>query len=156
LENHADDYITKPFHIDELRLRVRNLIDRQGKLRDHYYRQLTAPGDEFQGQTVTNGFLKRLYTVVEGHLNDPQFEVGTLASRMGVTRRTLNRKLSMLVNLSASEVVKQYRLKRAARLLRSGMNVSETAYGVGFASVSYFSNSFKEFYGVVPSAYMNS
>src|SRR5690606_3593448 len=48
--------------------------------------------------------------------------------------------------------IRQYRLKRAVTLLRSGLNVSETAYRVGFTSASYFSNSFKEFYGEAPSA----
>src|SRR3546814_13817078 len=45
LENHADDYITKPFHLDELELRVYNLILRQQTLRNYYHRQLSVPGE---------------------------------------------------------------------------------------------------------------
>lgn len=152
LKNHADDYITKPFHIDELQLRVYNLIERQRRLRDHYHRQLTVPGEQLDTGETGNLFLSRLYAVIERNLGDPELDVGMLAGKMAVNRRTLNRKLAALVNLSASEIIRQYRLKKAATLLRAGLNVSETAYRVGFTSASYFSNSFKEFYGEVPSA----
>ena len=152
LENHADDYITKPFHIDELQLRVHNLVQRQKKLRRYHNRQLTAPDEQLDAHNISDRFLKQLYAVIEECLDDTQFDVGLLAEKMAVSRRTLNRKLAVLVNLSAVEVIRQYRLKRAAALLQSGLNVSETAYRVGFTSISYFSNSFKKFYGVVPSA----
>lgn len=73
-----------------------------------------------------------------------------LANKMALSRRTLNRKLETLTGLSARRVVKQYRLKKAATLLLSGCNVSQTAYLVRFDAPSYFSISFKEFYGRVP------
>ena len=117
------------------------------------HRQLTVPGEKLPPPSVSNVFLKRLYTIMEASLDDPQLDVGLLAEKMGVSRRTLNRKLSMLVNLSASEVIRRYRLQKAVLLLQSGLNVSEVAFRVGFRSASYFSNSFREFYGVIPSAY---
>lgn len=155
LENHADDYITKPFHVDELLLRIHNLIERQRKLQHYYNRQLTAPGEQFDSKTIPNQFLRKLYAIIEEYLDDTQLDVGKLAKEMAVSRRTLNRKLSMLVNLSANEVIRQYRLKKAVTLLQSGFNVSETAYRVGFASDSYFSKSFKDFYGAAPSVHVN-
>jgi AraC-like DNA-binding protein len=42
-------------------------------------------------------------------------------------------------------------MKQAAYLLANNqVNVSEVAYRVGFASHSYFSSSFKEFFGLSP------
>ncbi len=40
----ADDYLTKPFDLDELRLRLRNLISRQQKLREYFGRQMSETG----------------------------------------------------------------------------------------------------------------
>ncbi|QEC53564.1 two component regulator with propeller domain [Anseongella ginsenosidimutans] len=152
LENDADDYITKPFHIHELLLRVNNLIHRQRKLRRFYNKQLSTPGSELHIEEVSNLFLRKLYTIIEGNLDNEQLDVGQLAEKMAISRRTLNRKLSALVNLSAREVIQQYRLKKAHSLLQSGLSVSETALEVGFGSVSYFSKTFKAFYGMNASA----
>ena len=38
----ADDYISKPFHFDELETRIRNLLERQEKLRTRLPRTIAA------------------------------------------------------------------------------------------------------------------
>jgi AraC-like DNA-binding protein len=72
---------------------------------------------------------------------------------MAVSRSTLNRKISTLTGLSTNELIKQYRLQKAAIFLVSGKNVSETAYLAGFETPSYFTQCFKEFYKITPKEY---
>ena len=156
LRNYADDYITKPFYIDELQLRINNILDRQRKLRDYYHRQLTVPGEQLNTHAVDNLFMKQLYGIIQAHLDDSDLDVGKLAEYMNISRRTLNRKLSAMINLSAHDIIRQYRLKQAAILLKNKLSVTETAYSVGFESPSYFSVAFKAFYGIPPSEYSSS
>lgn len=156
LSNNADEYITKPFYIDELLLRIRNIFEHQNKLRLHYRLQLTNPKETIDTNKEPNQLLKQVYMVIEEHIDDNLFSVEKLATKIAVSHRTLNRKLSVLVGLSAIEVIRQYRLKKAAELLRAGQQVSEVAYSVGFDTASYFSVSFKAFYGMTPSEYAGS
>lgn len=154
LRHYADDYITKPFDLDELRLRISNILHRQRKLKDYYYTQFTTPEEPLQAtQHLDNPFMCQLYQLIEAGVGDSALDVGTLADGMHVSRRTLNRKLSQMADLSAHELIRQYRLKKAAALLKTRLSVTETAYSVGFETPSYFSAAFKAFYGVSPSAY---
>ena len=63
----------------------------------------------------------------------------------------LNRKLKAFGKDSPGMLIKTFRMKQAAYLLANNqVNVSEVAYRVGFSSHSYFSSSFKEFFGMSP------
>jgi AraC-like DNA-binding protein len=102
---------------------------------------------------IYNDFLPNLYLIIEDNIDDSLLTVGFIAKRMAVSRSTLNRRLSILVGLSANEIIKQHRLQKATTLLISGKNVSETAYLTGFETPSYFIQCFKEFYKVTPKVY---
>jgi signal transduction histidine kinase/DNA-binding response OmpR family regulator/ligand-binding sensor domain-containing protein len=149
----ADDYLTKPFYPDELQLRIRNLLVRQQKLRDYYFRQFGQPEVPLEAQPIADSFVQKLYEVLEQRLDDSSFGVEELALEVGMSRRTLHRKLTATTNLTANELIRNYRLKKAATFLKSGKNASETAYLVGFESPAYFATSFKEFYQKTPSEY---
>ncbi|GAB3989468.1 hypothetical protein GCM10028807_14440 [Spirosoma daeguense] len=157
LSSGFDDFLTKPFSISELRLRLRNMLTRQDKLRETYRRQLTQPKSNQETEpleTVQDQFLSRLYQLLEGRLDDSALSVEWLAEELAMSRRKLHRKLQSLLQLSPHDVMRQYRLRRAVDLLRIGYNVSETAYRVGFESPSYFTKLFKEFYNQTPTDYV--
>ena len=152
LKYFADDYITKPFHPDELLLRVRNQANRLKTLREFCKKQILEDGKS--DQAVPNDpFLQKLYGFIARNIDNRALSVEMLAEEANMSHRTLNRKLEMMTGLSGARVIKQYRLKASALLLRSGCSVSEVAYRTGFESPFYFSASFKEFYGVAPSKY---
>ena len=73
---------------------------------------------------------------------------------MAMSRSTLNRKLKSLLNTSTNDLIRQYRLQKAAHLISSGLDISAAAYQVGFSSPSYFSQCFKEQYTITPSDYL--
>ena len=154
LERGADDYISKPFHVDELRLRIHNLLTRQQTLRVHFQQQFSHPDEVLQPETANDAFVKKLYALIENNLDDGQFKVDELAQSVGMSRRTLHRKLASVTNLSVTDFIRQYRLKRSGELLRDGHNVSETAYMIGYESPAHFSTMFREFFGKTPSDYL--
>jgi signal transduction histidine kinase/ligand-binding sensor domain-containing protein/DNA-binding NarL/FixJ family response regulator len=149
----ADDYINKPFHFDELETRIRNLLDHQEKQRTNYRAQLQQKNASFQTNEVENPFLKNIYAIIEDMIDDPQLGASRLAEKNAMSLRTLNRKLNTLIGLTAGDMIRQYRLQKSLTLLKAGRNVSEAAYMVGFETPAYFSQCFKEQYGVSPRDY---
>ncbi len=160
----ADDYLTKPFHADELRVRVRNLLAQRERLRQ-YFRQantVVVADDGLalaQPETVVlppaeHLFIGRLTDIVQHHLDDPQFSVEQLAGEANLSRTQLHRKLKAVMDTNATQFIRDIRLARAAELLTEGeQNVTQVAYAVGFDNPSYFSKQFQERYGVLPSRY---
>ncbi|WP_176884847.1 hybrid sensor histidine kinase/response regulator transcription factor [Dyadobacter soli] len=151
LELGADDYITKPFHLPELRLRIRNLLDRQARLYERLRAGFATPAAlPAEPERITDPFLTRLYHILDTRLDDPDFGVTELIREIGMSNSSLNRKLKTLTDLSAVELIRNYRLKKAAAMLSGGISVSEAAYAVGFDNLSYFAKCFRDLYGMTP------
>jgi signal transduction histidine kinase/DNA-binding response OmpR family regulator len=155
LETGADDYITKPFDIEELQVRCRNLIEGRRNLRIKFGRDFLVQPSEIVVSSYDHRFLQRVMEVVERHFSNPDFDVALLTREIGLSRMQLHRKLHALTNQSTSRFIRLLRLKRAADLLiRQFGNVAEIAYEVGFSSPSYFSECFRKQFGKLPSEYM--
>lgn len=155
LQAGADHYLTKPFQMYELELHIANALQQQSNLRDKLRAEL-IPEEPAEGKLKTHDpFLSQLNEYLEDNLKNPLVNVEVLASEMAMSQSTLNRKLKALLNLSAVEFIKQFRLQKAIDLLPSGKSISNIAYEVGFESPSYFSQCFKEQYEMSPTEYLN-
>ncbi|WP_154173155.1 ATP-binding protein [Larkinella terrae] len=148
----ADDYLTKPFQISELQLRVRNQLVNRQRQREWARANLINPNPAASPAATepTDPFLTRLYDLLEEHLGDSQFGTEQMMAELGMSRTNLFRKVKALTDLSANDLLRNYRLKRAAQLLRAGQGVNQAAYQVGFTSPSYFSKCFRELYHLTP------
>lgn len=154
LSKGADDYISKPFKVDELLLRIHNLLERQEKLQQYFRSRLVQPDDKAGEALLQDEFVQSVYIIIDKFIDDSQLGVEFLATKLALSRRTLNRKLSAVLGLPPSEIIKQYRLKKGAEMLRSGNHIADTAYSTGFESPSYFGQCFKDLYGLTPSEYI--
>ncbi|MBD2753912.1 hybrid sensor histidine kinase/response regulator transcription factor [Spirosoma validum] len=155
----ADDYLTKPFHVAELQARVRNQIATQRQLRAWVQAGLHQPAasaDKADERPPLDPFLARLYALLEEHLDEPAYGVDELLSPLGMSRTGLYRKLKALTGLAPADVVRLYRLKRGSELLQAGVNVSETAYRVGFQSATHFARLFRQQYQMTPSQFADT
>ncbi len=160
LQRGADDYITKPFSPGELLLRVQNLLNRQQKLRERFRQEESAHRGEIRALPQTEPvmaediFLVKLYGLLDAHIDDSLFGVDQLAGIMNISRSSLHRKLKALTDMSTTEVVRNYRLKKATAFLAEGFTSSETAYKSGFGSPAYFTKCFRETFGMPPGEYV--
>ena len=102
---------------------------------------------------ITDDFLISLYAIIENNLDTSLLSVEFLARNLAVSKSTLNRKLLLRTGMSPNEIIRRYRLQKAAILLLSGKNVSEAAYSCGFETPSYFIQCFKKFYNITPKKY---
>lgn len=101
--------------------------------------------------TNTNPFLAQVTAAVEKNLSDERFGVSELAAEMHMSRSNLLRRIRQSTNQSASQLIREIRLKRGMELLRAeGLTVSEVAHRVGFGGTSYFIKCFREYYGYPP------
>lgn len=155
LESGADEYMTKPFNAKELRTRVKNLIAQRERLKQHFT-DLENKVDPSKVATTSldQKFLEKLLEVLEEEHSNPQFGVPQMQETMAMSKTQLHRKLKALTNESPGELLRNFRLKRAAQLLSSKSDsVTQIAYQVGFNNLSYFAKCFKALYGVSPSSY---
>ena len=159
----ADEFLEKPFNTEELLLRLANLLSVRQLLQAHYQRRLSLPDTEpVDGAPNTvaqpvnpaaQRFIDQLEEVLLHHYGDPAFDVSGFADAMALSHRQLGRKIKTLLDLTPAQVLRQYRLKKAAELLCSGLTPSVVIHQVGFTTHSYFSQCFKAQYGINPSDY---
>ena len=155
LQAGADDYLTKPFSVEEIKLKVQNLILTREQLRHKYEAEQRIPTSRLITNEAEQNFWNRLETVVRENLSNAHFSAEDFARAMHMSRMQLHRKLKALTNESANRFLRNQRLKQASTLIQNPeWSVSDVAYEVGFTSPSYFSKCFKEKYGVAPKEYV--
>lgn len=152
LELGADAYIGKPFDPQLLTASVKNLLDNRRRMQ-HILSERPSAVEEMAMSSHDKAFLEKLYALVEEHLGEEDFNVTTLALELGMSRTSLFSKLKALLGQSPQGFLMGYRLNKAMELLKKGdLNVSEVAYKVGFSTLTGFSRSFKNKFGVPPSS----
>jgi signal transduction histidine kinase/DNA-binding response OmpR family regulator len=157
LETGADDYITKPFNTKILMARIRNLIDLRRQLQQKMKRQMMLQPAEISVSSIDEEFIKELQGAIEKNLSDPEFTVEELGKKLYMSRASLYRKIQALTGESPNHFIRNYRLKRAAQLLKENFgNVTEVAFEVGFSSSAYFTKCFKEQFQQLPSSFQAS
>jgi AraC-like DNA-binding protein len=154
LETGADDYLVKPFNINELQVRVNNLIDQRKKLKERYEKELKIPRSELRVISKDEKFLERAGNAVEKNIANSHFSVEDFQKEMGMSRMQLHRKLKALSEKSTSEFIRLIRMKKAAEMILNNQGtISEIAYEVGFNDPSYFTKCFRNEFGIPPSEY---
>ena len=155
LEIGADDYITKPFNMDLLLLRVHKLIEKRSKMQKQFQKTVEINPSEVKITTMDEKLIKKAVALVEKNISEAGFSVEDLSKELGMSRVYLYKKMVAITGKSPVEFIRIIRLKRGAQLLeKSQMQIAEVAYDVGFNSPRLFSKYFKEEYGMLPTAYV--
>lgn len=153
----ADYYLTKPFHLDLLLLRIASLVEHQEERQKLFQKTIDVEPSAITVNTLDEKLIKDALKLIEDHMSDTEFSVDELASELGMSRGHLYRKLVAITGKSPIEFMRLMRLKRAAQLLRDGkMSVNDVTYMVGFNNPKYFRKYFKEAFGLSPSQYADN
>lgn len=154
LEYGADDYITKPFNLEILNVRVKNLIDSRKALRDIFRKEVLLKPKDVAINNVDEIFIEKIVQIIENHMSDSKFSVSKLASEIGMSHSVLYRKIMALSGQNVNEFIKTMKLTRAAQLISdSHYSINEISDMTGFSNPKYFSTCFKQKYNLTPTQY---
>ena len=151
----ADRFLSKPVSVQLLMGALAQAISARETVKAKF-----SPAMDFDYSGIEMGsadekLLRRIVDAIRNNLENPEFDVAALCQEVGISRVHLNRKLKETGNVPPSLLIKSFRMKQAAYLLvNNKVNVSEVAYRVGYSSHSYFSSSFREFFGMTPKEFV--
>ncbi|WDF56691.1 hybrid sensor histidine kinase/response regulator transcription factor [Mucilaginibacter sp. KACC 22063] len=151
----ADAYIEKPFSMPHLYAQIRSLLKNRKLVKEHFAR---SPLSQIKGIAYSKAdltFLETLSSAINNRLTDMTLSVETLSEILNMSRPTLYRKIKALTDMTPSELISLYRLKRSAELLSEGdYKINQVAFMIGYTSPANFTRDFQKQFGVTPSTYL--
>ena len=156
IEAGAEVYVTKPFNVKYLEKVVYRLIQRESDLKEYY-------SSIFSSFTVENGncihkedqeFLDKVIETIEKNITNPDLSVELLSSDLGYSTRQFYRKLKPITEKSPADIIKEYRLTMAERLLLTkNFTIEEIMDRTGFNNRGTFYKLFSSRFGMPPRQY---
>ena len=156
IEAGAEVYVTKPFNVKYLEKVVYRLIKRESDLKEYY-------SSIFSSFKVENGncihkedqeFLDKVIETIEKNITNPDLSVELLSSDLGYSTRQFYRKLKPITDKSPADIIKEYRLTMAERLLLTkNYTIEEIMDKTGFNNRGTFYKLFSQRFGMPPRQY---
>ncbi|MCK9341426.1 MAG: response regulator, partial [Synergistaceae bacterium] len=155
-ESGADAFISKPFNLNVLHARIRNLLKNRERVAHDFKSQLVFDMKEMNITNIDETFLQKAIDCVNRHLDDSNFDQLQFSEEMGVSKSTLYNKLKSLTGLNTSAFITNIRMKAACHIMDQNrqIRISELAYAVGFNDPKYFSSCFKKEFNMRPTEYL--
>jgi signal transduction histidine kinase/ligand-binding sensor domain-containing protein/DNA-binding response OmpR family regulator len=153
----ADGFITKPFNMQVLHSKIKNLLKAKARAAQEFKKQLVFEAKDMNYTSIDKEFLNHAIDCVHEHIKDTDFDQQQFADALGSSKSTLYKKLKSLTGLNTSAFIRNIRLKTACKIIEENkkIRVSELAYAVGFNDPKYFSACFKKEFGLIPSEYLD-
>ena len=156
IKHGADAFLAKPFSIEELHLRIENLIANVRRLKGKFTgaQQQEEQLEKVEMESPNDALMRRIMKCLNENLSDADFNVEDLTREVGISRAQLHRKMKEMTGISTGEFIRNLRLEQAARIIREqDVNITQVAYAVGFNNANHFSTIFKRHFGMTPSEY---
>jgi signal transduction histidine kinase/CheY-like chemotaxis protein len=154
----ADDYLTKPFRLRDLKLRIDNIIENRKRAQQDIVQASDNVSSSKTDKPLTpeEEFLQKATACVYAHLSDSDYDRDAFASDMGASQSTLYNKLRAITGQNVITFIRDIRMKEAYKLAQKDptQRVSDLAYHVGFQDPKYFSTCFKKQFGMQPKEFM--
>lgn len=153
----ADDYITKPFNIRILIAKCINLLNNRRKLQERYRALENSSAEQLTDNKLDQDFIDQIIRIVQTRLEKGSGDINVtlLCAELGLSRTKLFLKMKKVTGESPHSFIQNIKLKTAAKMLRKNeeYNISDISFQLGFSSLNYFGKSFKEYFGMSPTAY---
>lgn len=155
LRSGAEVFMEKPFSTSFLKAQILSLLENRKTILEAFNRSPLASYSTLVTNKSDEQFLARLNEEIEKHLSDEAFSVESITGMLGISRSNLQRKLKGICGVTPGDYLRNYRLKRACKLLLEGdMRINEVAFYVGFNSASYFTKAFIKSYKMSPKEFI--
>ena len=151
----VDDYIEKPFDIRYLKVKISNVLNNR-KLLQRKFLGIDEVIIEMDNVHNTE-FVNRAMKIIDDNIDNKDFSISEFCRELGLSKSVLYTKFKSLTGYTPNELLKIKRMKKAATLLsEKKYSINEIAYLLGFNEPSYFTTSFKKFYGKTPKQFMDN
>ena len=146
----ADAYITKPFSMTDLDIRMSNIITNRNRIRKKFSEQTDYKVEEQHYSNPDQAFVEKAVECVKKHLSDGDYDRESFAFDLCISSSTLYNKLRAITGQNVTSFITSIRLKEACRILRENPSISivELSAKVGFNTPKYFSKCFKKEFGM--------
>lgn len=151
LENGVNDFINKPFKIQELVLKIQNFLDYKQKV----INQSQNPVTNIKLKSRKSDFFEKINKIIIKNIKS-DITIEQLAKEVYVSKSTLDKKIRKFKQVNISTYIREIRLNYAISLIEAGeINVDTLASESGFNSTSYFSVCFKNYTSLSPKKYIS-
>ena len=142
-----DDYIVKPFNVDELKIRVAHAIKVSHNRKPPPIPEITLKEEL--------SFKKELDDYILANLRNASLSIIGIAKKFNSSERSMHRNIKKVCGQPPASYIREIRLQKAKMMLATNkeMSISEVSYACGIESATHFSQSFKKRFGKSPSAF---
>ena len=151
----ADEYLSKPFNINVLKSRIRNLLEARKRAKERFASiGSMLPSSEIATNSIDELFLDKTTKIVLHNISNPDFALEDIIREIGIGRSQFYRKISSITGQNPSNFIRTIRLKYASELLLTKQySIKELTHLCGFNSSAYFTKTFKELFGMTPTQF---
>lgn len=153
IKHGADAYLSKPFDVQHLVTQIEALLTNRKQLRERFQIDIPLTFSNESSLSIDNDFLEKLYKLMSENLDNQDLELDSFAKDLYLNRSYFYQKVKALTNQTPFELLKMYRLKKAAEMLANNASVNDVYMQTGFKSRTHFSKLFKEVYNISPGKY---
>ncbi len=153
----ADAYLTKPFSMLELEIRIENILSREKALRLRLKELARFEGFELPAANHDRAFVQKLLAFIQDNIGNSDLDIPFIADTLHLSRSSLHNKMKTIMRMSSSEFINTVRINKARELMADPeLSLSEIAFRVGYNDSAYFSRIFKKHSGKTPKEYRST
>ena len=138
-----------------VKAKIFNILRTHKQMIERYRHSKKIEPPKITVNSLDKEWMENALAVVKKHLSDDKFSTDIFAREMRMSRTSLYTKMKALTGESVKEFIRRIRLNTAAEMiLRNEHSIVEISFLVGFATPSYFTTSFKKYFGCQPTEYI--
>ncbi|WP_117233375.1 helix-turn-helix domain-containing protein [Vibrio maerlii] len=127
----------------------------KGKVQNNQIKSIHTLTKSESKQVARQEWLQKVKALVEELYAEPAFGTTSISEHLFMSERSFQRRFKQVTNRTFTDYLLEYRLDKACELLSEGLMISDVAFATGFNEPSYFSQRFKQQFGLTPSQFVS-
>ena len=134
--------------------RVNHLFELRDAARRQFAQSVSVEPEKITANKEEEELVEKMLKAIGEHMDDIDYTVDLLAGDIGMSRASLYKKTQQILGITPNDFLRNVRLKHAAQLLAETSHpVNQVSLMVGFQTSRYFSQCFRQMFGVTPTEY---
>lgn len=134
--------------------RINQLFELREEARHQFAQAVNIEPEKIATNREEELLVEKMLKAIGQNMDNCDYTVDQLATDLGMSRAKLYKKMQTLLGITPNDFMRNVRLKHAAQLLAETSDpVNQISLLVGFQTSRYFSQCFRQMFGVTPSEY---